>query len=176
MQVALSDRRIAGSDQSKALRRRFNAIGWSTLLWLTLTGVSLFGVPQCASAELLPAASDLSASILQIDSAAVVSLASEAPGVTGFFQRLQARSSRSLARLGFALYSAATLWAWVLLSIACFVGVTAVASLADPRMLAVPRLIRLPGDLQRGLRLFLRAMWDRRTPLLARAVVLLGLA
>ncbi len=109
-------------------------------------------------------------------SAGVISAALSSPGVSGFVQRLQARGSRSFERFGWAILQAAELWLWVLLSAATFVLVTATASVADPRMLAIRRIARLPGDLLRGMRLFLRMAADRRTPWVARIIILLGLA
>jgi uncharacterized membrane protein YkvA (DUF1232 family) len=92
-------------------------------------------------------------------------------------RRLQTRAERSLTRFGVSLANAGTLWLWVLLSAAIFLVTTALASVADLRLLDMRRQ-RLRAQLSyvtSGVRLFFRVLRDRRTPMLARLPVILGL-
>lgn len=92
-------------------------------------------------------------------------------------KRLQTRAERSLTRFGISLANAGTLWLWLLFSAAVFMVTTAVASAADLRLfdLRRQRFGSMVNYLTSGVRLFFRVLADRRTPMLARLPVVIGL-
>jgi uncharacterized membrane protein YkvA (DUF1232 family) len=104
--------------------------------------------------------------------------AAEAQDVGRYTRRLQKRAERSLGRFGMSLTMAALLWLWLIGSTGVFLLTSAVASVADVRMLDLRRgRLRLIGkDIRIGVRLFFRVLRDRRTPMLARLPLLAALA
>jgi len=100
-----------------------------------------------------------------------------APGLDGFLHRLITRTERAIDRAGSLFGDAVVVWLWMLLSATLALLVAAVASVADIRMVQLRRqgLRALPRYVGHGTRMFFRLVRDRRTPNLARSVLVLGL-
>jgi len=92
-------------------------------------------------------------------------------------QRNVTRAERSLGRFGYVLGYLVMLWVWIGVNTLVFLVLTAVASVADFRMLTRRRdgADALMRYFINGGRTFLRLLRDGRTPLLARATLALGL-
>jgi len=99
------------------------------------------------------------------------------PGIDRYMRRLQARTENTLTRFGRFLADTGVLWLWMIGSAVIFLLVTAVASVADLRMFnrRPHRLKGLWDELRFTTRLFFRVLIDRRTPMVARLPVALGL-
>lgn len=94
-----------------------------------------------------------------------------------YAKRLQARAENSIGRFGTTLATAGVVWLWLIGSTVLFLLTAAVASVVDLRMVDMrhPALRKLGSELMSGGRLFFRVLRDRRTPLLARLPLVLGL-
>lgn len=95
-----------------------------------------------------------------------------------YARRLTTRVSNSVERFSQLLGESGAFWTWILLSGLGFFTVTSVASVADVRLWQMRSLgaARVSRYLGLGMRTFWRLLLDRRTPLLARASFVLGLA
>lgn len=96
-----------------------------------------------------------------------------APGVSGRVHRYVTRVERAIKRLSLTLARTASVWlAMIASALGCLVLVGC-ASVADRRMLDLRRhgVGEVARDLLLGVRTFVRLLRDRRTPALARTVV-----
>jgi uncharacterized membrane protein YkvA (DUF1232 family) len=103
--------------------------------------------------------------------------AAEAPSADRYARRLTTRAEHSLERFAAALTQSGGLWLSLLASTAVFLLFVAVVSVVDVRMVDLRRyrLRKFWDDLQHGVTLFFRIVFDRRTPNLARGLLVIGL-
>jgi uncharacterized membrane protein YkvA (DUF1232 family) len=104
-------------------------------------------------------------------------LAMAGPNLDRTMRRTVTRAERSMTRFALVLGYVAGLWVWAALNIIAFLAVTALACVADLRMLALWRhgAPALLSEMASGMRTYFRLVRDRRTPLYARAVLALAL-
>ena len=114
----------------------------------------------------------------QIDAETVTLVAldsglSIAPGLSGRIHRYVTRTERAIKRLGMTMMRTASVWLAMLASALGCLVLLGGASVADRRMLDLRRhgVGEVARDLLLGVRTFVRLLRDRRTPALARAVV-----
>ena len=101
--------------------------------------------------------------------------AAQGPAIDREMQRSMARADRSLERLAVVFAEVGALWLWVLGSVLGYFVVAVIASVLDRRMLGLRGLGPVARYVLHGARTFVRLVRDRRTPGLARGVLVLGL-
>lgn len=139
----------------------------AVLGWLLVRPLAALAVPQLISPLTLP----------PVVTRMTAVLLDYGPSITKSMHHMATRTEHVLGRLETVLGFAALLWLWVVLSVAAFLIVAAVASATDLRMLTLRH--DSPGALSiylaRGIRLFFRVLRDRRTPNPARMVLVAAL-
>jgi len=142
-------------------RRRAGCFAAGLLLWSLCA-------PLPAPARAMSSAE--TATLVALDSGLSLSMA---PGASGRVHRFVTRTERAIKRLSLTLTRTASVWlAMIASALGCLVLVGC-ASVADRRMLDLRRhgVGEVARDLLLGVRTFVRLMRDRRTPAVARAVV-----
>jgi uncharacterized membrane protein YkvA (DUF1232 family) len=144
--------------------RRAGVFAAGLLLWSLCAALPL-PARALSSAE--------TATLVVLDSGLSLAMA---PGVGGGIHRYVSRVERAIKRLSLTLTRTASVWlAMIASALGCLVLIGC-ASVADRRMLDLRRhgVDEVARDLLLGVRTFVRVLRDRRTPALARAVVVMA--
>jgi hypothetical protein len=146
-------------------------LGWCIAIACGVAMLLLAAAPPCHAG---PSLGDGWGQTLDFDSGSSVSTA---PGLDRWLHRLETRAGKSFSRVSNLLGAAGMAWFWILVSVVVFLLVTAVSSVVDFRMLDLRH--KGPGALPRylgnGTLTFFRILRDRRTPNIARGVLLFAL-